>query len=549
MELFGTTCQWVGNQLTVYEPSQWVVGLQHGVAKQLNIDAGQVHVLSPYIGGAFGGKGGVTQRTVLVAMAARQLGRPVKLVVSRDQGFTTATYRAETRHRIRLGASKDGKLTAYSHEGWEISSRPDNYKVGGTKDTAAMYGFPNIHTQVTIVKADRNTPGFMRSPPETPYMYALETAMDELAVKLGMDPVELRRINDTKVNPVTGAAYTSRSLVECYEQAARAFGWEKRSAQPSSMRDGDWLIGWGCATATYPTQMSPAAVRVRLGQDGEILVQVAAQDVGSGAYTVIGQEAARWLGQPMDKVQVQLGDSSFPPGPVAGGSITTASVCSAVISACSALQTKLVGSTGVDAMNGMTGEKLASAFDAKGVTTLEEYAEWTPADAQPGALKAMKSGSTRISGGPLKSKTMFAFGAEFVEVRVNARTREIRVPRLVGAFAAGRIMNPRTARSQLMGGMIWGVSSALHEATEVDKRTARYVNDNLADYLVPVNADISAVEIILVPEVDDAVNPAGVKGLGELGNVGTAAAVSNAVFHATGTRIRELPIRIEKLLV
>ena len=306
MELFGTTCQWVGNQLTVYEPSQWVVGLQHGVAKQLNIDAGQVHVLSPYIGGAFGGKGGVTQRTVLVAMAARQLGRPVKLVVSRDQGFTTATYRAETRHRIRLGASKDGKLTAYSHEGWEISSRPDNYKVGGTKDTAAMYGFPNIHTQVTIVKADRNTPGFMRSPPETPYMYALETAMDELAVKLGMDPVELRRINDTKVNPVTGAAYTSRSLVECYEQAARAFGWEKRSAQPSSMRDGDWLIGWGCATATYPTQMSPAAVRVRLGQDGEILVQVAAQDVGSGAYTVIGQEAARWLGQPMIRSRCSL---------------------------------------------------------------------------------------------------------------------------------------------------------------------------------------------------------------------------------------------------
>ncbi len=548
IELFTTTCQWDGDNLTIYEPSQWVVGLQHGLAKQLDIEASQVHTLSPFVGGAFGSKGGITQRTVLVAMAARQLGRPVKLVATRDQGFTIATYRAETRHHIKLGATRDGKLTAYQHEGWEISSRPDNYKVGGTKDTAAMYAFANILTKVTIVKADRNTPGFMRSPPEVPYMYALETAMDELAVKLGMDPVALRRVNDTKINPVTGAAYTSRSLMECYDQASRAFGWEKRSAEPGSMREGDWLIGWGCATATYPTQMSPAAVRIRLGQDGEILVQVAAHELGTGAYTVIGQEAARWLGQPLSKAKVQLGDSSFPVGPVAGGSVTTASVCSAVIEACSAIQTRLIGSTGPDVMNGMTGEKLAAAFEAKGINTMEQYSEWTPKDAPTGALKATKDGSVRIVGGPLKDKTMFAFGAEFVEVRVNARTREVRVPRIVGAFAAGRIMNTRTARSQLMGGMIWGVSSALHEATEVDKVTARYVNDNLADYLVPVNADIASVEIILVPEVDDKVNPAGVKGLGELGNVGTAAAVSNAVFHATGKRIRELPIRLEKLL-
>jgi xanthine dehydrogenase YagR molybdenum-binding subunit len=245
---------------------------------------------------------------------------------------------------------------------------------------------------------------------------------------------------------------------------------------------------------------------------------------------------------------VQLGDSSLPPGPVAGGSITTASVCSAVIMACTALQTRLLGYSGRKAMDGLTGDKLWAVFDAKGLTTLEEYAEWTPKDAKPGTMAAFKNGGTRISGGPLKDKTMFAFGAEFVEVRINARTRELRVPRMTGAFAAGRIMNTRTAHSQLMGGMIWGVSSALHEATEIDKRSARYVNDNLADYLVPVNADIGTVDIILVPEVDEAVNPAGVKGLGELANVGTAAAVSNAVFHAIGKRIRELPIRLEKLI-
>lgn len=548
LELFSTTCEWTGDQLTIYEPSQWVVGVRHGVAEQLGISPSQIRVISPFVGGAFGSKG-LTQRTVLVAMAAQQLGRPVKLVITRDQGFTTATYRAETRHRVRLGAARDGRLVAYGHEGFEISSRADNYKVGGTENSVAMYAFPNIWTQVSIVKADRNTPGFMRSPPEVPYMYALETAMDELAFKLGMDPVAFRRINDTKVNPVTGAPYTSRSLMQCYDEAAQAFGWEKRNPQPASMREGDWLIGWGCATATYPTQVSPAAVRLRLGSDGAVLVQVAAHDVGTGAYTVIAQEAAQWLGQPLDKVDVQLGDSALPPGPVAGGSVTTASVCSAVITAASVIQTKLVGATGPKAMEGQTGEKLAALFERKGLSALEEYAEWTPKDAPPGAMKATRDGGVRIIGGPGKDKTMFAFGAEFVEVRVNARTREIRVPRMTGAFAAGRIMNPRTARSQLLGGMIWGVSSALHEATEIDKATARYVNDNLADYLVPVNADIGAVEIIMVPEVDEAVNPAGVKGLGELANVGTAAAVSNAVFHATGKRIRDLPIRLEKLLV
>jgi xanthine dehydrogenase YagR molybdenum-binding subunit len=446
---------------------------------------------------------------------------------------------------VKLGADKSGKLKAYWHEAWEMSSRTDDYVVGGVDATSAMYQTPNIWTKVWIVKGDRNTPGFMRSPPEVPYMYALESAMDEMAGKLHVDPVEFRRINDTMVNPATGAPYTSRSLMKCYDEASRAFGWEKRNPSPGSMRDGDWLVGWGCATATYPTQLNPCAVRVRLERQGNIRVQVAAHDVGTGAYTVIGQMAAGMLNQPLEKVTVELGISDLPPGPVAGGSITTASTCSAVKGACDAIQRKLFQRNADDGMSGVTAEQLSAAFDRLGSNAIEELYEWVPDSSKPGAAEGIYQGKVEITGGPLKDKTMFAFGAEFVEVRINARTHEIRVPRLVGAFAAGRIMNPRTARSQLMGGMIWGVSAALFEETEIDKRYARYVNDNLADYLVPVNADIQDLQVILVPEIDEKVNPAGVKGLGELGNVGTNAAVANAVYHATGKRIRTLPIRIE----
>jgi xanthine dehydrogenase YagR molybdenum-binding subunit len=548
IELFSTACVWNGDELTVYEPSQFVVGMKHGLARQLNINPSQVRFISPFVGGAFGSKGSLTPRTVLIAMAARQLNRPVKLVATRDQGFTIATYRAETRHHVKMGAGRDGKLKAYWHEAWEMTSRTDDYVVGGVDSTSAMYRTPNIWTKVWVVKGDRNTPGFMRSPPEVPYMYALEAAMDEMAVKLNMDPIEFRRVNDTMVNPTTGAPYTSRSLMKCYDEAAKAFGWDKRNPRPGSMREGEWLMGWGCATATYPTQLNPCAARVRLDRQGNIRVQVAAHDVGTGAYTVIGQMAAAMLNQPLEHVRVELGDSELPPGPVAGGSVTTASACSAVKGACGQIQAELFQRTGDDAMEGVTPEQLEAAFGRLGRNVIEEFYEWVPADAKPGSAEGLHEGRVAITGGPLKNKTMFAFGAQFVEVRVNMRTREIRAPRLTGAFAAGRIMNPRTARSQLMGGMIWGVSAALHEETEIDRRNARYVNDNLADYLVPVNADIKELEVILVPEVDQQVNPAGVKGLGELGNVGMNAAIANAVYHATGKRIRALPIRVDDLL-
>jgi xanthine dehydrogenase YagR molybdenum-binding subunit len=568
MELFATSCVWNGDNLTVYEPSQYVHGLKNGVAEQLGIEPDNVRVINSYVGGAFGSKGSMTPRTAIIASIARRLGRPVKLVATRDQGFTIATYRAETRHQIQLGASHDGKLTALRHEGWEISSRADPYAVGGTKTTTRLYACPNVESLVSIVRADRNTPGFMRAPPEVPYMFALESAMDELAVQLNMDPIELRRINDTMKEPIGGKPYTSRSLMACYDAAAKAFGWAQRSAAPKSMADGDWLIGYGCATTCYPTQMAPAAARIRLQRDGRARAEIAGHEIGNGAYTVIGQAAAEKLGVPVEKVSVFIGDSNLPPAPVAGGSNSTASTCSAVMMVCDQIRQRLfkalmpneslvdkaketVGLGQTPSTQAAKSDRpldIARAFDALGVSVVEEYGEWKPEGAPMDSFRAMHKGQMRmVGGGEMKDKIAYAFGAEFVEVRINKWTHEIRVPRLVGAFAAGHIMNPRTARSQLMGGLIWGMSSALHEATEMDERYARYVNDNLADYLVPVNADVPSVEVILVAEEDDHINPAGVKGIGELGNVGTNAAVCNAIFHATGQRIRKLPVRLENL--
>jgi len=545
IELFTTTAVWHDGRLTIYEPSQFVYGLRAGIAEKLGIDREHVHVISPYVGGAFGSKAQVSPRTALVALAAKKLNRPVKLVATRDQGFTIQTYRAETRHRIRMGADRNGRIAAFIHEGSEITSRPDPYAVAGVEDSARLYGFGAVRTHVQLVHADRNTPGFMRSPPVVPYIYALESAMDELAVKLGMDPVELRRVNDSTTD-ATGKPWSSRSLMQCYDAAASRFGWSRRDPTPGAMRDGDWLIGWGCASAVYPTHVGAATARVRLTANGNVQVLIAAHEIGTGVRTVVAQMAAERLGVPLANVTVETGDSDLPPSPVAGGSNQTASCCSVVMKACDAIKARL----SLPATSGSAGAppSLEERFKQLGIGAIEEYAEFLPPGGKPDTIKKLYAGTPFLGGGSGGDKLMYAFGAEFVEVRVHAMTREIRVPRLVGAFAAGRLMNTRTARSQYLGAMIWGISSALHEATEIDPRNARYVNDNLADYRIPVNADIADIDVILVPERDDFVNPAGVKGVGELGNVGTAAAVANAIYHATGVRIRELPIQLEKLL-
>jgi xanthine dehydrogenase YagR molybdenum-binding subunit len=567
IELFTVTCAWNADHLTIYEPSQFMAGSRASAANQLDLEPENVRAISRYVGGAFGSKG-PNPRPHWIARAARRIGRPVKLVPTRDQGFTIATYRAETRHLIRLAAGRDGRLVSFSHAGSEVTSRPSKYNVSGVESTARMYACPNIHTAVSVVHADRNTPGYMRAPPETPYMFALECAMDELAHELRMDPIELRRINDAKVDPVDGKPFSSRSLMQCYDQAAAKFGWQRRNPQPGTTREGEWLVGLGCATACYPSNLGPAAARVSITPNGKATVGIAGHEIGTGACTVVAIIAARALGITPEDVTVHMGDSDLPPLMIAGGSNNAASASLVVAKACEEIRVRLATAatqaqggplkgTHIADLKLLDGkltdqhgheEPLQAAIERAG-HRVEAYAENVPEGLPPGAIEMMTKGKpAMLSGSSRKDVTAYAMGAHFVELRIHSRTREIRVKKITSAFAAGTIVNSLTAHSQFMGGAIWGISAALHEATEIDPKTARYVNDNLADYLIPVNADIPEVDIIMVPEEDDKVNPLGIKGIGEIGIVGMNAAVANAVFNATGKRIRDLPIRAEKLL-
>ncbi|HET9865205.1 MAG TPA: xanthine dehydrogenase family protein molybdopterin-binding subunit [Steroidobacteraceae bacterium] len=566
IELFSTTCEWNGGKLTAYDPSQFMHGTRSTLAARVGVELEQVRAVSRYVGGAFGSKG-PHPRSPWIAVIARRIGRPVRFVTTRRQAFTVNTYRAETRHHVQLGATRDGKLVSLRHEGFEVTSRPSKYKVGGTDATARMYACPNIATQVNIVHADRNTPGYMRAPPETPYMFALESAMDELAWQLELDPIELRRRNDAQQDPVDGRPYSSRSLMQCYDAAAREFGWSRRTPKPHSMQEGEWLIGYGCATACYPSNSGPAAARVALMPDGKASVQISGHEIGTGAYTVAAITASRALGLPIEAVGVTMGDSDLPPVVIAGGSSNAASVANVVVNACEKIRARVAqaASAAQDSpLRGLKPDSLAlkdgALVNPSGKTEaleqalarvgrVEVYEEWVPEGMPRKAMTELARGRVALLPGTgRKDVTAFAFGAHLVEVRVHEFTREIRVPRAVSAFAAGTIVNPLAAYSQYMGGAIWGISSALHEQTEIDRRVARYVNESLAEYLIPVNADVPDVRVILVPEQDTRVNPLGIKGIGEIGIVGMNAAVANAVFHATGKRIRDLPIRVEQLL-
>ena len=565
MELFQTTCDWQGDQLTVYESTQTVRGFQYGLAKQLGISPSKVRFLSPFIGGAFGSRGELGPHTPLIALAAQRLNRPVKLVATREQGFTLRTFRAETRHHIRLAASADGKLTALDHESWELTARADHFTVAGSDATARLYACSNVRTKVHALEADRQSPGFMRAPPETPYLFAMESAMDELAWKLELDPLDLRRRNDTMVETVTGKPYTSRSLLQCIDRGAELFRWADRVPRPAVMRDGNDLVGYGYATAFYPAQIAPAECRITLTLDLKAKVEIGAHEIGTGVWTVITQTAADLLGLPVSSVEVLIGDSNLPAAPLSAGSNSTASVCNVVALACEKIRGRLARNaviTPSSPLHRQPSEQirlvdghavLANSREALATLVPRAFrnlpltvrASNSPHGAPPliGPALIRRGKPLLLGGANLKDRMQFAFGAQFVEVRVDRVTGQVRVPRAVGVFACGRIMNRRTAYAQLQGGQIWGISSALHEATEVDIPTGRFVNQNLAEYHVPVAADIGNIQTEMIDEVDTLVNALGIKGAGEIGVTGMNAAIANAVYHASGVRLRKLPIR------
>jgi len=530
MEPHATLAVWHGpDRLTVYDATQGVFEDQRKLAASLGLPRDNVRVISHFLGGGFGTKGAVWSHVPLAAMAARHVGRPVKLVLARPQMFGPVGARPQIEQRVVLGAAADGALTAIRHEGRSSVSRFDQFCEHFTAPTRALYQCPNVDTVERVVRLDTGTPCQMRAPGEVSGSFAVESAMDELAAALHMDPIALRLRNDAEADPETGKPWSSKSLRQCYLRAAERFGWSRRKPQPRSMSEGNALIGWGMATATYPANLKPASAVATLFADGSAVVRAGTQDIGTGTYTVMTQVAAEALGLPLEKVRFELGDTDMPEAPTSGGSCTAASVGSAVRQACLGVHEKLTLLDGNGTRLPVSGETPAARLARHGLKSLESRYDVKQ-------FAARDRYATR------------AFGAQFVEVRVDPELGEVRVSRAVGAFAAGRILNDKTARSQFMGGMVWGISMALLEDTAYDQTLGRIMNNDLSEYLVPVNLDVPPIEVVLVEEEDPYVNELGVKGVGEIGITGMAAAIANAVYHATGRRVRDLPITLDKLL-
>ena len=521
IEMHATIAAWEGDRLTLWDKTQWVHNTADEIAAVFGIPAENIRVISPFVGGAFGSALRTWPHVTLAALGARVAKRPVKVMLSRREMYYGVGYRPHTVQRVALGASRDGRLAAIVHDGHQETSTYEEFSEALLNATRFLHSCPNVYTRHRIARLNVHTPTYMRAPGEASGIFALESAMDELAVALNIDPVELRLRNEPEQDEFRKLPFSSRSTRECYRAAAERFGWSRRNPEPRSMRDGRWLIGCGMAAATYPVNYAPASAMARLLPDGTAEVASAASDMGPGTWTSMTQVAAETLGLPIERVKFTLGDTRLPKAPVHGGSLTMASVGSAVQAACRKAREDALARGGAN--------DLGEAMRRVG-QPIEVSADTKPGDE-----------AQRFS--------MHAFGAVFVEVAVDPDLGETRVRRIVGAYGAGRIVNPKTTRSQCIGGMIGGIGMALMEHSVVDGRTGRVVNANFAEYAVPVHADAPPVmDVIFVEEHDPHVNPLGVKGVGEIAMVGVAPAIANAVFHATGKRIRELPITPDKLL-
>jgi xanthine dehydrogenase YagR molybdenum-binding subunit len=546
-----TVAEWRDGDLIVHDSTQWVRGTRAALAKHFALDEERVHVIAPFLGGGFGCKGFFWPHTVIAAMAAKLTDRPVKLVLTREQMFTSCGRRSETRQHLRVGAGQDGRLKAVLHDVLSESSRVGTFVESAGGVSEMLFDIPNIAITHRVARLDVPTPTAMRAPGEAPGSFALGSALDELAYACGLDPLEVLRRNHTSTDPSSGLPFSSKHLLACYEFGAEEFGWNTRTHAPRSMRAGDELIGWGVATATYPAMRAPAEARVTIEADGTIDVASATHDLGTGMYTILAQIAADALGVNPRDVRVRIGDSTFPTAPVAGGSMSSASVGPAVQDAAQRAYREalaLATSSGSSPLHGLP----ADAIEAR-AGMLRAKDDPSRAIAYGDLVRQSETGAIEVVGSAAPGDegerfSFHSFGAQFVEVRYDEELARLRVSRALGVFDCGRILNPKTANSQMVGGITWGIGMALFEETVRDTRAGAVVTNNLADYHVPVNADIPNIDVRFVEEPDLRFNPLGVRGVGEIGITGVAAAVANAVYHATGVRVRDLPIVPEKLL-
>lgn len=546
IEIIATVAEWKDGVLTISEPTQNAEGVRHGLSRQLGIEATRVRVLSPTLGGGFGQKNSLQSHTVLVALAARQLGRPVKLEMTRAQLFHNTSFRPASRHRVRLGADREGRLVGAIHEIDQQTSRHDLFPSLGTEVTSRLYGVPNFLGRERLVRTDVQTPGFMRAPFEHAATFAYECAVDELAHALGRDPVAFRLLNDASTDPLSGKPFSSRHVAECLVSGSEIFGWQRRSQQPGSMRAPDGsLVGWGVALGIYKAAMAPAIAKVRLQADGAVRVSVGGHEMGQGIRTAIAVTVARQLGAPIGAIEILLGDTAAAPQHVTAGSWGTATALPPVLDATRRLLDDLRQHAGAGASSGTTALELLRA-SGRPFAEAETRAR---APGQPEQVFGRLTGGLPAAAGPVYPDFVaFSFIAHFVEVRIEPTTRRIRVPRVVSVADCGTVVSPRTARSQVEGGVVWGIGATLREMSEVDKRYGGFLNTDLAEYVVPVAADIGRIDVSFVGKPDTRFNTLGAKGLGEVAMVGVAPAIVNAVFHATGKRLRRLPLVIEDLI-